>query len=854
MKILIVDDIEENLYLLEVLLKGSGYEVVTAEDGVEALQKIKKETIGLIISDILMPRMDGFQLCKECKKDDNIKRIPFIFYTATYIDIMDEELALSLGAEKFILKPQEPETFLKILKEVIKEHKKEVLIAPKELMKEDEGIYFEKYNKRLIQKLEKKMLDLEKSEKHVNRLFNVLKTIRNINQLIIRETNRNILLQKTCDILIETRGYNSAWIGFLKDKKTFTIVAGSPLKETVSRFREQVAKGNNPPCVRKALIQKDLFLLINTYKECGDCCLKSRHGEEQSAIIRLEHNHKLLGLLSIKLAIGVYIDKEEEELLKELTGDIAFGLYNLELEEKNQQAEEEIRRNTEDLTLINTLNGAANRGDSLLEILQLLARETKRIFSCHGETVYLLSEDRKYLVLQIFTRPPAMIRRVEKLIGMKIPAISIPVKAGSLYQKALQEGKPQLINDPKAIQGLMAEFTENKILKKLIPKIYSILDNRSVICIPLVSKGKALGLLEVSRKEPFTEVDLRRLSDISGQLTSIIEHKYSEENIKNVKDELEIILDSVPAIIFYRDVEDRYVRTNKALSDALKVSTTDLVGKRTEELFPKAEFENMRKDDQEVILSGKPKRSIIQPYTTPDGIRWQLTDKVPYINKEGKIIGIIGFAKDITMQKKSEEDLLQSYQKLKKTMNATIETISKIVEAKDPYTAGHQQRVSQLSTAIAKELNLSPDKVEGVRISSLIHDIGKIGLPTEILSKSSRLTDIEFSLIKSHSQIGYDILKSIDFSYPVAEIVLQHHEKLNGSGYLRGLKGDKILLEAKIICVADVVEAMSSHRPYRPALGIDKALEEISQNRGILYDPEVVDVCLRLFKEKEFKF
>ncbi|MBE3120846.1 MAG: response regulator [Thermoplasmata archaeon] len=200
------------------------------------------------------------------------------------------------------------------------------------------------------------------------------------------------------------------------------------------------------------------------------------------------------------------------------------------------------------------------------------------------------------------------------------------------------------------------------------------------------------------------------------------------------------------------------------------------------------------------------------------------------------------------------KELQQSYQKLEIAMNATIETMSKIVEVKDPYTAGHQQRVSQLTTAIAKELNLSPDKIEGIRIASLIHDIGKISVPTEILSKSTRLSDIEFSLIKEHSQIGYDILKAIDFSYPVANIVLQHHEKINGSGYPGGLKGDEILLEAKIICVADVVEAMSSHRPYRAALGIDVALEEISQNKGILYDPEVVDTCLRIFKEKGFKF
>jgi len=187
-------------------------------------------------------------------------------------------------------------------------------------------------------------------------------------------------------------------------------------------------------------------------------------------------------------------------------------------------------------------------------------------------------------------------------------------------------------------------------------------------------------------------------------------------------------------------------------------------------------------------------------------------------------------------------------------MDATIETMSKIVEAKDPYTAGHQQRVHQLAIAIAKELNFSEDKIEGIRIASLIHDIGKIGLPTEILSKPTKLSDIEFSLIKEHPQIGYNILKSIDFSYPVAKIVLQHHERLDGSGYPNHLKGDKIFLEARILGVADVVEAMSSHRPYRPSLGIDKALEEISQNRGILYDWKVVDICLNLFKEKGFKF
>jgi HD-GYP domain-containing protein (c-di-GMP phosphodiesterase class II) len=202
--------------------------------------------------------------------------------------------------------------------------------------------------------------------------------------------------------------------------------------------------------------------------------------------------------------------------------------------------------------------------------------------------------------------------------------------------------------------------------------------------------------------------------------------------------------------------------------------------------------------------------------------------------------------KEITEHQQTEE-------RLKKTMDATIDTMSNMIEAK-PYTSGHQHRVCQLAVRIAQEMKLPEDKIEGIRIASLIHDIGKIGLPAEILSKPTKLADIEFSLIKGHSQTGYDILKSIDFSYPIAQIVLQHHERLNGSGYPNNLKGDKILLEARILGVADVVEAMSSFRPYRPALGIDKALEEIFQNKGILYDPEVVDDCLKLFKEKEFKF
>ena len=233
-------------------------------------------------------------------------------------------------------------------------------------------------------------------------------------------------------------------------------------------------------------------------------------------------------------------------------------------------------------------------------------------------------------------------------------------------------------------------------------------------------------------------------------------------------------------------------------------------------------------------------------------LRWAL-QVITSITYQGER-AVLGNIKDISEIKQAQIRLKKSYQRLQKTMQDTIRVIAKVVEVKDPYTSGHQHRVSQLAASIAQELKLPPDKLEGIRIAALVHDIGKISVPAEILSKPTKLNEIEYSLIKDHSQIGYDILKTIDFPWPVAQIILQHHERIDGSGYPQGLKGNKILLEARIIGVADVVEAMSSHRPYRPALGIDKALEEISKNKGILYVPEVVNACLKNFKEKGFKF
>jgi putative two-component system response regulator len=206
----------------------------------------------------------------------------------------------------------------------------------------------------------------------------------------------------------------------------------------------------------------------------------------------------------------------------------------------------------------------------------------------------------------------------------------------------------------------------------------------------------------------------------------------------------------------------------------------------------------------------------------------------------------------IAARNQAEAELKQSWLQVRKSLEGTIDALGRTMEIRDAYTYGHQKRVRRLACEIAGEMNLTQDQQDGLRLAGIVHDIGKISIPSEILSKPGQLTEIEYQLIKIHPESGYDILKDIEFTHPVAEIVLQHHERINGSGYPKGLKGAEILLEARVLAVADVVEAMASHRPYRPAKGIDAALEEIEKTKGGLYDPGVVDACLRLFHEKGY--
>jgi PAS domain S-box-containing protein/putative nucleotidyltransferase with HDIG domain len=214
---------------------------------------------------------------------------------------------------------------------------------------------------------------------------------------------------------------------------------------------------------------------------------------------------------------------------------------------------------------------------------------------------------------------------------------------------------------------------------------------------------------------------------------------------------------------------------------------------------------------------------------------------------------IIGLMQDISERKIAEEHIRRYTEKLQNSFMQTVGLATTLSEIRDPYTAGHERRVAVIAVAIGSEMGLDELRLVGLKVGGYLHDVGKTAIPVEILSKPGKISPIEYELIKTHPRAGYEVLKEVDFPWPVAEIALQHHERMDGSGYPQGLKGESIILEARIMAVADVLEAMASHRPYRPGLGIDKALEEIEQGRGSSYDPVVTDACLRLFREQGYK-
>ncbi len=603
MRVLVVDDKKEECYLLETILKNDGYEVVCAENGRVALDILKNEPIDLIISDILMPVMDGYTLLSECRGDENLKNIPFIFYTATYTSEQDEELARKLGADLYIKKPIEIEDFLKIIKKAVNDFLEKRLERTPKIIEKIEEIQT-LYNRVLVEKLEKKLIELQKRQWRYN------------------------LINEHIDDFIYWLDEN----GYLIAVNPRVRVLGYSPEEIVGRhFSEFLTpKGNQ---------------IAQQHFE------KAKAGQSMQDEYEVEFLHKNGSI--VLLHLRVYTIRENDKFVGR------FGIGR-------------------DVTKI---------------------RETEQRL------------ERSELKYQILFK-------------------NIPIGV-FYYNKDL----------------ILIDF--NDYLVDILGTTY----------------------------EKLHGLDLNRLKDR---------------------------------------------RILPALKSTLEGKDGEYVG--------------------------------YYETTTSSKVIYAKLKCAPLYDDNKNINGGIGWVMDLTAQHDAEERLIESLKKNKQFLEGTVLALASAVEKRDPYTAGHQKRVATLACAIARELSLSEDVIQCLNIAGVLHDIGKIYVPAEILSKPARLTNAEYDIVKEHPKIGAEILKPIDFPWAVSEIVLQHHERLDGSGYPNGLKMDSILLEARILAVADVVEAMMTHRPYRPAWGVDVALKEIIANKGILYASDVVEACVKLFKEKEFKF
>ena len=434
----------------------------------------------------------------------------------------------------------------------------------------------------------------------------------------------------------------------------------------------------------------------------------------------------------------------------------------------------------------------------------------ERIIKASGEQLaamkYAVVEDESGLVLASFNRDLA-----EQDLYRDTDALQAPLPHRSVYRtkSAVTTGDRVLANLflGFSFSGLIAETTREKSIM-------------TFACLSIIFVSGLFVFL-------FGGLITRPLAQVTRTAEKIAKGDLSQRAKVYSRDEAGLLARTFNAMVdglekAYREMEG----INKSLEQMMRARSLEIEKEITER----------RRVEKELRLAKNELEHRVE----------KRTEELSKVNDElsGRVIET----------RRAEDQLQSTLERLEKALEGTVRAMSLTIEMRDLYTAGHQRRVSSLAVAIAEELHMPSEKIEGLRLAGVIHDIGKIAMPAEILTKPTRLTKTEFQLIKDHPRIGYDILKNIQFPWPVAHIILQHHERMDGTGYPDGLLGDAILMEARILAVADVVEALSSHRPYRPALGMEKALEEIRRGRGIRYDMRVVDACMKLFKDHRYSF
>jgi len=609
-------------------------------------------------------------------------------------------------------------------------------------------------------------------------------------------------------------------------------------------FTKKFANIEHPVCIHKG----------------GDCCLYIITWEKTRAFVwkKIRSYSLVLGFVICLISLGILSPSYWDTLvLSYMVMAMGVTLYTEYLEKKELLSNIQNQGDAAD-RLLDQINKRYNEALLIQEIGQassMILDIDKLLVSIMGSLEKGLDFDRGMIMLAnkqkdclIYTVGYGYNPKDEDYLKNIKFHLDNPLSKGVAVE-AFRKQKPVLVNDVSDI--------ENNLSPKSLDFVRA-MGSQSFICVPIVDKGESMGILivdNVQSKKPLSQTELSLLMGIAPRIGISINNAIVYQKIKESEVRFRSLSENAPDIIYALGINGEFTYTNPAIETIL--------GYRPEEVIGKYFVDIARKEDvSRCIKAFKQVRDRKQTLKEETGIllhkdgteRYFSISGAPNFDSEGNFIGLVGTLKNLTDIRRSEMELKKSFEKLQSAMSSTIDAISIIVESRDPYTAGHQRRVAQLAMAVAGELGLSEERIDLIRMGSLIHDIGKIYIPAEILTKPGRLNDIEFAMMKSHPTVGYKILNKVDFIPVIVDMVYQHHERMDGSGYPLGISGDKILLESRIIAVADTVEAMASHRPYRPALGVAVALEEIKKQRGSAFDAKVVDACLKLFEEQGFDF
>ena len=592
----------------------------------------------------------------------------------------------------------------------------------------------------------------------------------------------------------------------------------------------------------------------------GDCCLYIITWEKTRAFVwkKIRSYSLVLGFVICFISLGIFSPVYWDTLvLLYMVMAMGVTLYTEYLEKKDLLANiqnqgeaadhllDQINKRYNEALLIQEIGQAASMILDIDKLLVSIMESIEKGLDFDRGMIMLANKQKDCLIYTVgYGYNP---KDEDYLKSIKFH-LDNPLSKGMAVE-AFRKQRPVLVNDVSDI--------ENDLSPKSLDFVRA-MGSQSFICVPIVDKGESMGILivdNVQSKKPLSQTELSLLMGIAPRIGISINNAIVYQKIKESEVRFRSLSENAPDIIYTLGINGEFTYANPAIETILGYRPEEVIGKYFVDIARKEDVSRCIKAFKQVRDRKRTLKEETAILLHKDGTeRYFSISGAPNFDSEGNFIGLVGTFKNLTDIRKSEMELKRSFEKLQSAMSSTIDAISIIVESRDPYTAGHQRRVAQLAVAIAGELGLSEERIDLIRMGSLIHDIGKIYIPAEILTKPARLNDIEFAMMKSHPTVGHKILNKVDFFPVIVDMVYQHHERMDGSGYPLGISGDEIFLESRIIAVADTVEAMASHRPYRPALGVAAALEEIKKQRGSAFDAKVVDACLKLFEEQGFDF